>query len=32
MYDGDWVEDVREGYGVFTWANGDIYKGHWKDN
>jgi len=28
---GQYVEDKKEGYGVFKWADGKMYKGHWKD-
>jgi len=24
-------DDIREGYGKFTWANGDSYEGNWKE-
>lgn len=23
------MEDKKQGYGVFTWADGNIYKGHY---
>lgn len=26
---GSWVKDVREGHGVYTYPNGDIYEGEW---
>ena len=28
---GQYVEDKKEGYGAFKWADGRAYKGHWKD-
>jgi len=31
-YEGDWVEDKMEGYGVYHYSNGDIYEGNWKNN
>lgn len=32
MYAGDWVDGRMEGYGVYSFKNGDIYKGHWVHN
>jgi len=29
-YDGDFVEDKREGYGTLTSGGGKTYKGQWK--
>ena len=31
-YDGEWVNDQMEGYGVYHYSNGDIYEGNWKNN
>jgi hypothetical protein len=31
-YEGDWVNDKMEGYGIYHYSNGDIYDGEWKDN
>ena len=31
-YEGGWVNGVRQGYGVFYYANGSKYQGYWKDN
>jgi hypothetical protein len=31
-YDGDYVHDERNGYGVYHYANGDVYKGEWKND
>lgn len=31
-YEGSWVNGVRDGYGVFYYANGSKYEGYWKDN
>ena len=31
-YDGDWNENNIEGEGRFTFSNGDIYAGEFKDN
>ena len=28
---GSYVEDKKEGYGIFKWSDGKQYKGHWKD-
>uniref|UniRef100_A0A3Q2QXP7 Radial spoke head component 1 n=1 Tax=Fundulus heteroclitus TaxID=8078 RepID=A0A3Q2QXP7_FUNHE len=27
---GSWVEDLREGHGVYTYPNGDTYDGEWQ--
>lgn len=32
QYEGDWVNDSKTGYGVFTWKNGDRYAGEWMNN
>ena len=29
---GEWAEDGRNGYGVYTYANGDMYEGEWSKN
>ena len=31
IYDGEYVDDKKEGYGVFKWPDGKLYKGMWKD-
>ena len=31
-YDGDWKEDERNGFGVFTWPEGSKYNGEWKSD
>jgi hypothetical protein len=31
-YDGDFIDNKRNGRGVMTWANGDTYDGVWKDD
>mmetsp|Transcript_33550 Transcript_33550/g.58754 ORF Transcript_33550/g.58754 Transcript_33550/m.58754 type:complete len:192 (+) Transcript_33550:230-805(+) len=30
MYIGDWVQGLKEGYGVYVWKDGDKYEGEWK--
>jgi len=30
-YYGEFVDDMKEGYGVFDWGDGRIYKGNWKN-
>ena len=32
MYDGELVNGLRHGQGVFYYANGAKYEGMWKDN
>lgn len=32
IYEGDWQNGSRNGYGVQKYANGDVYTGEWKDN
>ena len=32
MYTGSFVNDVREGQGTYTWANGDSYTGSFSKN
>jgi len=32
VYDGDWIEGQRNGYGVYIYANGDKYLGMWKED
>lgn len=29
-YEGEWVDDVKEGYGVLVYVNGERYEGYWK--
>jgi hypothetical protein len=29
-YDGEWVNDQQEGYGITVWKNGRRYEGEWK--
>ena len=31
-YNGNWVKDKMEGYGVYKYTSGAIYSGEWKDN
>lgn len=31
-YEGDWIDDKMEGFGIYTYANGDIYEGEFKNN
>ena len=32
IYEGQWVNDQRDGNGKMTYANGNIYEGQWKNN
>ncbi len=29
---GNWVDDQRHGYGVYTYPNGDMYEGEWQSH
>ena len=29
-YEGDYLNDNKEGFGTFWWPDGKIYKGNWK--
>ena len=31
-YEGEYVEDKKNGKGKYTYPNKDVYKGEWKDN
>lgn len=31
IFEGDYIEDKKEGFGEFYWQDGKIYKGNWKD-
>jgi len=31
-YDGNWLNDKRNGQGTFKWASGNTYKGNYKDD
>ncbi|XP_064178998.1 radial spoke head 10 homolog B isoform X1 [Anguilla rostrata] len=31
-YEGDWVSNIREGWGVRRYPSGNVYEGHWKNN
>jgi hypothetical protein len=30
-YDGNYVDDKKNGYGVFSWPSGSRYEGNFKD-
>ena len=30
QYEGSWDNDQRDGFGTYTYANGDVYNGEWK--
>lgn len=30
VYEGDWKDGLRHGFGKFTWSNGDTYSGLWQ--
>ncbi len=27
VYEGNWKENLRDGYGTFKWFNGSVYEG-----
>ncbi|NXE19656.1 R10B2 protein, partial [Ardeotis kori] len=31
-YSGDWVKNVKEGWGIRCYKSGNIYEGHWEKN
>jgi hypothetical protein len=31
-YEGDWINNVKEGKGKCYYVNGDVYEGEYKDN
>jgi hypothetical protein len=31
-YEGQWVDDKAEGFGIYTHVDGTIYEGQWKDD
>lgn len=32
IYEGEYVNDKKDGYGVFRWASGNLYQGQFKDD
>jgi len=32
VYEGHWVDNVKEGFGVYNWNDGRVYEGHWQNN
>ena len=31
-YEGNWKNDLMEGYGIYHYSNGDVYEGYWKNS
>lgn len=31
FYEGEYVNDKKEGFGKYSWPDGRVYKGYWKD-
>lgn len=31
-YEGDYINNKREGYGVYIYSDGSKYNGHWKND
>jgi len=32
VFEGNYENDLRNGYGKFTWSNGDVYEGNWEND
>ena len=32
VYQGEWKNDLKDGYGEFEWPEGSVYKGTWKND
>ena len=32
MYEGEWLDDQANGYGIYVAYNGTKYEGQWKDD
>ena len=32
VHTGEWGDDVRNGFGTYTYINGDTYEGEWSNN
>ena len=32
VYEGNWIDGVKDGTGKLYWKNGDIYDGNWLNN
>jgi hypothetical protein len=32
IYEGDFIEGIREGNGIYRYITGDVYSGQWKEN
>lgn len=32
LYDGDWVNGLKDGKGIYYYKNGDLYNGNWKSD
>eukprot|EP00921_Rhytidocystis_pertsovi_P016487 GHVQ01026017.1.p1 GENE.GHVQ01026017.1~~GHVQ01026017.1.p1 ORF type:complete len:278 (+),score=37.95 GHVQ01026017.1:236-1069(+) len=32
LYDGEWMDDRKTGYGTYRFRNGDLYSGEWLDD
>lgn len=32
VYNGQWLGNERDGFGIMTWSDGTVYAGHWKNN
>jgi hypothetical protein len=30
-YEGDYIDDKKEGFGIYLWPDGKRYEGGWKD-
>jgi hypothetical protein len=30
-YEGEYVNDQKQGYGIYSWPDGQVYRGAWED-
>ncbi len=32
IFEGEWLDDQANGYGIYYHSNGNTYKGYWKND
>jgi hypothetical protein len=32
VYDGEWISNVKSGFGMYKWTSGNMYTGMWREN